>query len=171
MLAAVPAPVPARVIHDEVSRLGVTHVLTVPDKHLRTLVASLSADPRLRVIGLSTEDEAVAANAGLWIGGAEPLVVIQSVGVLAAMKALRGVALEQRVPTCMIVGEFGRKPGVPVAENKSSAVRLLGPVLAAMDIPSYRLDAADQVTVLGAAFEQSRRERRSVAVIVGAPTE
>jgi sulfopyruvate decarboxylase TPP-binding subunit len=48
--------------------------------------------------------EAVAANAGLWIGGAGPLVVMQNVGVLASMNALRGVAREQRVPTCMIVG-------------------------------------------------------------------
>jgi hypothetical protein len=53
----VAASVPAPLIHAEVRRLGVMHVLIVPDRHQRTLIASLSADPGLRVLTLATEDE------------------------------------------------------------------------------------------------------------------
>ena len=42
MLWPVVTSVPAHLIHAEVRRLGVTHVLVVPDKHQRTLIASLS---------------------------------------------------------------------------------------------------------------------------------
>ena len=168
--AALAMPIEAAVIHAEIRRLGVTHVPLVPDKHQQTLVASLLRDSEPRALPMSTEDEAIAVNAGLWIGGAEPLILVQNVGVLASVNALRGVALEQRVPTCMVVGEFGREVEKPVEENASSAVRLLGRILAAMDIPSYRLDSVSCIGVLARAFEQSRRERRAVAVIVGAPT-
>ena len=39
--------VPAALLHDAVSELGVTHILTVPDTHQKSLLASLMDDPAL----------------------------------------------------------------------------------------------------------------------------
>ena len=96
-------------------------MLIVPDTHQKTLLASLTQDANLQMLTFSTEDEAICVNAGLWIGGAEPLVIIQNVGLFAAMNALRGVAMDMKVPTCMIVGQFGRDVSKPVEENAPSA--------------------------------------------------
>src|SRR5688572_13790504 len=71
--------VPAEILHREISGLGVTHILTVPDTHQKSLLATLSVDPAFSYHVLSTEDEALCVNAGLWMGGKEPLVVIQNV--------------------------------------------------------------------------------------------
>ena len=98
--------VPAEVLHREISGLGVTHILTVPDTHQKSLLATLSVDPAFSYHVLATEDEALCVNAGLWMGGKEPLVVIQNVGLFAAMNALRGVAMDLKVPTCMMVGQY-----------------------------------------------------------------
>jgi sulfopyruvate decarboxylase TPP-binding subunit len=122
------------------------------------------------MLTVSTEDEAICVNAGLWIGGAEPLVIIQNVGLFAAMNALRGVAIDMKAPTCLLVGQYGRDVSLPVAENPSSAVRLIEPVLRAMDVPCYLIDREADVGVLSKAFEQSRAERRPVVVLVSAPT-
>src|SRR5687767_4556167 len=100
--------VPARLLHQQIIDLGVSHVVTVPDTHQRTLLASLYAEPRIEVITVSTEDEAICASAGLWMGGAEPLLLIQNLGLFAAMNALRGIAQDKNVPTCMLVGQFSR---------------------------------------------------------------
>lgn len=161
---------PAVLLHREIKALGVSHVLTVPDTHQKTLLASLMADPELTTLTLSTEDEALCVNAGLWIGGAEPLVLIQNVGLFAAMNALRGVALDMKVPACMLVGQYGRDVTKPVEENASSGVRLIEPVLQTMGVPFYRLDHEADLSVLRKAFEQSRAERTPAVVLIGAPT-
>ena len=87
--------VPAQLLHQQIVDLGVTHVVTVPDTHQRTLLTGLYNEPRLKVITVSTEDEAICINAGLWMGGQEPILLIQNLGVFAAMNALRGIAPEE----------------------------------------------------------------------------
>ncbi|HEU0073255.1 MAG TPA: hypothetical protein VFS30_04520 [Dehalococcoidia bacterium] len=162
--------IPAPLLHSVVRELGVTHILSVPDTHQKTLLALLMEDPELTTITLSTEDEAICANAGLWIGGAEPLVVIQNVGLFAAMNALRGVSLDMKVPTCMLVGQFGRDVRKPVEENASSGVRLIEPVLRTMGVSFYRVDHETDVGLLRKAYDESRSERKPVVVLIGAPT-
>jgi sulfopyruvate decarboxylase TPP-binding subunit len=162
--------VPAELLHREIASLGLSHVLIVPDTHQKTLLASLTTDSSFRLLTLSTEQEALCVNAGLWIGGAEALVIIQNVGLFAAMNALRGICLDMRVPTCMLVGQFGREVERRVEENYNSAVRLIEPVLQTMDVPVYVIDSSRDVVLLSDAFARSRAERRPVVVLVSAPT-
>jgi sulfopyruvate decarboxylase TPP-binding subunit len=162
--------IPAAVLHEAILSLGVSHVLIVPDTHQKTLLASLTQDANLQMLTFSTEDEAICVNAGLWIGGAEAAVIIQNVGLFAAMNALRGVALDMRVPTLLIVGQFGRDVSKAVEDNTATGVRLIEPVLDAMGVPYYRLDFAADVRVLQTAFERSRADRGPVVVLIGAPT-
>jgi sulfopyruvate decarboxylase TPP-binding subunit len=162
--------IPAAKLHAAIVGLGVTHVLTVPDTHQKTLLASLAADSSLRMLTLSTEDEAIAVNAGLWIGGAEPIVVIQNVGLFAAMNALRGIGSDMRVPTLLLVGQYGRDVSRPVDEDPATGVRFMEPVLQAMGVAFYRLDFESDIPVLERAWRRSREERRPVAVLLGAPS-
>jgi sulfopyruvate decarboxylase TPP-binding subunit len=170
VVSTVANSVPAVLIEREIEALGVTHILSVPDTHQKTLLSLLEKRRSPRLLTFSTEDEAICVNAGLWIGGAEPLVVIQNVGLFAAMNALRGVALDMKVPTCLLVGQYGRNVGLPIEENSASAVRLIEPVLKTLDVPFYRIDHEADVGVLTRAFRQSREERRLAVVLVGAPT-
>ena len=162
--------VPASVLHAEISKLGVEHILIVPDTHQKTLLASLSADPSFKMQTFSTEDEAICVNAGLWIGGAEALVVIQNVGLFAAMNALRGVCIDMKIPTCLLVGQYGRSVNLPVEEDPSSGCRLIQGVLESMGVPCYVIDRTEDVSVLSKAFAQSREQRGPVVVLISAPT-
>jgi sulfopyruvate decarboxylase TPP-binding subunit len=163
---AVVDSVPAPLLHDAIKQLGVSHILSVPDTHQRTLLTMLMEDPDLTTLTLSTEDEALCVNAGLWIGGAEPLVVIQNVGLFAAMNSLRGVAMDMKIPTCMLVGQYARDVTRTVEDGQWSGVALIEPALRAMGVGFYRLD----VPLLAKAFEESRRDRKPVVVLIGAPT-
>ena len=162
--------VPAPVLHRAIADLGVTHILTVPDTHQKSLLALLMADPALTTLTLSTEDEALGVNAGLWIGGVDALVLIQNVGFFASMNGVRGVCIDMHVPTCMLVGQYARDVTVPVAENEASGVRLIEAVIRSLDIPYYVIDGPGDVGVLQKAYDQSRAERGPVVVLVGAPT-
>ncbi len=162
--------VPAELLHKEISSLGVSHLLIVPDTHQRTLLASLATDPSLTTLTFATEQEAICCNAGMWMGGLDALVIIQNVGVFAAMNALRGMAMDLRVPTCMLVGQYARDVTKPIEENANSAVRLMESVLQTLDVPAYVIDGPDDVGLLSTAYAQSRTERRPTVVLVSAPT-
>jgi sulfopyruvate decarboxylase TPP-binding subunit len=162
--------VPAELLHKEISALGVSHILIVPDTHQRTLLASLAEDPALTTLTFAAEQEAICCNAGMWMGGLDALLIIQNVGVFAALNAVRGMAMDLRVPTCMLVGQYARDVTKPIEENANSAVRLMESVLQTLDVPTYVLDGPADVGLLSKAYAQSRAERRPTVVLVSAPT-
>src|SRR5215813_14155234 len=117
--ATVALSVPADAILHEILALGVTHVINVPDTHQRTLLAALARQSQIRLITACTEDEAIAINAGLWIGGQRPILSIQQVGLLAAMNNVKALRMDARIPTCMLVGYFGRDVTRTARDNAS----------------------------------------------------
>src|SRR5256885_2090758 len=74
-------------------------ILSVPDTHQKTVLAALDKERALRVLTCSTEDEAHAVAAGLWMGGEPFVLMIQHAGLYASVNTLRGVAMDGRVPT------------------------------------------------------------------------
>jgi sulfopyruvate decarboxylase subunit alpha len=133
-------------------------------------MASLRADPAITTHTFSTEHEVIACNAGMWMGGIDALVLIQNTGFFASVNALRGIAIDLRVPTFLIVGQFAHNVKIPVEEDPNTAVRLIKPVLAAMDVPCLVVDRPADVGVLPKAFARSRAERRPVVCLLTAPT-
>ena len=78
--------IPADAIADALRERGITHVFTVPD-YVTLAVHRLLLEgylPGVRVIDCCTENEAVAAAAAAWIGGAKPVVFMQNQGLHAA---------------------------------------------------------------------------------------
>jgi sulfopyruvate decarboxylase TPP-binding subunit len=169
--ATLPAlPVSGAAIADEIRGLGVTHVLTVPDSHQKTVLDALAAGTRPRLLTVCTEDEAVGMNMGLYAGGARPMLIIQNNGLYAGLNAIKALSFEARVPLLMLIGEFVRDPAVPSRENRVRAVRMLEPTLETWGIPCWRLDGPDDLPNLARAHQQSLDDRGPIAVAVGART-
>ena len=163
-------PVPGAAIAEEIRRLGVTHVLTVPDPHQKTVLDALAAGARPRLLTVCTEDEAVGMNMGLYAGGARPMLLIQNNGLYAGLNAIKALSFEARVPLFMLIGEFVRDPAVPSRENRVRAVRMLEPTLETWGIPCWRLDGPDDLPNLARAHQQSLDDLGPVAVAIGART-
>jgi len=161
-------PVAAKLVRDEIKALGLTHVLTVPDSHQKTLLALLAAEQTPRLLTICTEDEAIAMNLGLYVGGKKSMLVIQNNGLYACINALKALSFEARVPTLMMIGEFLRDPALPSGESPVRAVRMLEPTLEAWDIPYYRLDGPEDLPNVRRAYEASIERRGPVAIPVGA---
>jgi sulfopyruvate decarboxylase TPP-binding subunit len=180
MTAAAPSPSNARVraaesvdpalILERLRARAITHVVTVPDTHQKSLLALLSGPDAPQLITACTEDEVMGINLGLYAGGQRPMLLIQNSGLWAAMNTLRALALDGRVPTPMLVGEYSRRPEVAPAEDPRRLIRLLEPTLALWGIPSYRLDAADEVSNVTAAIDRAYADRGPTAILVGATT-
>jgi len=162
--------VSARAIMDELHALDITHVVMVPDTHQRTLLAELARQSRMRLLTACTEDEAIAINAGLWIGGQRPILSIQHVGLLAAMNNLKALALDGSIPTCMLVGYFGRDVTCTARDNRSRAVSLIEPTLETWDVAYFPLEGPQDLPMIRQAYRHSQEQQGPALVLIGAPT-
>jgi sulfopyruvate decarboxylase subunit alpha len=147
-----------------------SHVITVPDTHQKTLLDVLAESRAPELITVCTEDDAMAVNLGLFLGGQRPMLLIQNSGFYASMNTIRGLSLDAKVPACMLIGEFSRDPGVAPAEHASRLVHLLEPTLRTWHIPHFRLDTPADLPNIACAMARAHRDRCATALLVGAPT-
>ena len=68
-------------IFDVLKRADVRQVGYVPDAGHSRLIARCKADPDIRDVVLTTEEEGVALAAGAWLGGQRAALLMQSSGV------------------------------------------------------------------------------------------
>src|SRR6201987_2243405 len=79
--------VPANVLSPEtvlaeMKKHGVTHVVSLPDSEPNGLYLLMKADPAIRLVGVNREGHASSIAAGLWLGGAKPLILIPNTRML-----------------------------------------------------------------------------------------
>jgi sulfopyruvate decarboxylase TPP-binding subunit len=163
-------PVPGTMLQEAIHDLGITHVVTVPDTHQRTLLNLLYEDPKVKMVTVSTEDEALGIIGGLYAGGAKPILLIQHVGFFAGMNSLRGIAQDYRIPTPILVGMFGHDSNTPIEESSQSAARLLEPLMDSVGVPHWRLNGPEDIGVVKEAYETAQETMGPAAVIVVART-
>jgi sulfopyruvate decarboxylase subunit alpha len=155
---------------DELRELEITHVVTVPDTHQRTLLDLLYESRDIEVVTASTEDEAFAVHAGLYMGGARPMLIIQHVGVFAGLNSIRGISTDMKVPTFALVGLFARDATKELRDNRNSAVRQITPLLDAMNIPYFELNSANDLRVIREGYDLSLENLGPVFILVGERT-
>jgi len=168
--APVATSVSATAIVQEMLALDITHVVNVPDTHQRTVLSELARQSQIRVLTACTEDEAIAINAGLWIGGQRPMLSIQQVGLLAAMNNVKGIAMDAQIPTCMLVGYFGRDVSRTARDNAARAVHLIEPTLDTWGIAYFPLESPTDLPSIARAYRHSVEHLGPSVILVGAPT-
>ncbi|MBM3840934.1 MAG: hypothetical protein FJ398_23865 [Verrucomicrobia bacterium] len=171
----------ARLILDELKRLNVTHVLSVPDNSSKALLNLLWADQTIEVVLVTREGEAFAIAAGLWTGGKIPVVLIQNTGLLETGDALRGTAIRMRVPLLCLVTYRGYaklaasglkvSPKVLSADLLSqagldSAAVLTEPTLKAWGVPFDFLHEDSDVPRISEAFRKAQSLGQPVALLI-----
>jgi sulfopyruvate decarboxylase TPP-binding subunit len=82
---------------------GFTHVVTVPDSTIGQWEPAIAAQG-LSVLRVCREGEAWAVAAGLYLGGQQPLVMIQCTGLFESGDALRNVLHDWKLPIPSIIG-------------------------------------------------------------------
>jgi sulfopyruvate decarboxylase TPP-binding subunit len=85
-------------------RLGVSHIVWIPDSEVGVWDQALTAASSLRLIRATREGEAIAIAAGLQLGGARPLVIIQCTGFFEAGDSLRNFVHDLKLPLAFLIG-------------------------------------------------------------------
>ncbi|MEE8248122.1 MAG: thiamine pyrophosphate-binding protein [Alphaproteobacteria bacterium] len=122
---------------DEVHRILAAHrvrqVAYVPDAGLARLIELCQADPEMRAVPLTSEQEGVGLLAGAWLGGERGALLMQSSGVGNCLNLL-SLSRTCRFPLLLIAtmrGEWGEfNPWqVPMGQAAGQALELAGVVV------------------------------------------
>jgi sulfopyruvate decarboxylase subunit alpha len=169
----------AKLIHEELKKHGVSHVIGLPDNSSAALITMLSGDAsEIPYVCVTREGEAFAVASGVWVGGGTPVVLIQNTGFLESGDSFRGTALRMRIPlVCLITYRGYQKmgPGSPacpwdaVALSRAdldSAACFTQPTLDAWGLPySFMRDERD-LPRIAEAFRWAESQMRPVAVLI-----
>ncbi len=151
----------------------VSHVVGIPDNTSAALYRLLAETSNIRLLTVTREGEAFAIAAGLWLGGAKPLVLIQNTGLLESGDSLRGTAVRMGVPlVCLVTYRgYSKLPaegtdGVMTRADIDSVAVVTEPTLEAWRVPYelYRSDA--DVPRVQHAFERAHELSRPVALLL-----
>ena len=121
---------------------GIRQVGYVPDAGHARLIELCRADPEIRAVGLTSEEEGIGLAAGAWLGGQRTALLMQSSGVGNCINML-SMAKSCRFPMTLLVtmrGEWGEfNPWqVPMGTKTEAALQL-------MDVLVYRVEREDEV--------------------------
>jgi sulfopyruvate decarboxylase subunit alpha len=153
----------AKAVLSEIRKNKVTHVVGVPDNGSRVLYEILGKDPGICLISVTSEGEAFAMAAGLFLGGANPLVLIQNTGFLEAGDAYRGTAYNMAIPLVMIIGYRGFE--TMGSERIDTAATFFEPTLKAWNIPYFVMRSTSESGLISEAFSKAKETSFPAAVI------
>ena len=152
-------------IFAEMQAREIATVCTIPDGGLTQLLLTCRADPAMRVITLSTEEEGIGIATGLWLGGKPGLVALQSSGVGNCINALT-LPIALGAPCLMLVtmrgqwSEFNHWQ-VPMGQGTQ-------PILEALGVRCFPVDRAEEVApAFAAAADMAFNARERCAVLIG----
>ncbi len=143
---------------------GVTLFAYVPDAGHKVLIERSLADPAVKSIPLTTEEEGVGVMAGANLGGAKGVLLMQSSGVGNCVNFL-SLVKSGKFPMLALVsmrGDFGE--GNPWQMPMGQAVR---PVLEAMGVICLDVEKPEEVVPsVTAAIDMAFKASNAVAVLL-----
>ena len=145
------------------SQCGFTHVVTVPDSTIGQWEPAIAAQG-LSVLRVCREGEAWAVAAGLYLGGQQPLVMIQCTGLFESGDALRNVLHDWKLPVFAVVGyrsylDQSTLPG-------DTCLVFTEPVLDAWRIDWRLVKSPSELDVIRDHYVACRDARRAGAILV-----
>ncbi|MDE2334312.1 MAG: phosphonopyruvate decarboxylase [Rhodospirillales bacterium] len=127
-------------VFDALKEAGVQQIGYVPDAGHAIAIRRAEADPSIRAVVLTTEEEGVALAAGAWLGGQRAALLMQSSGVGNTINML-SLAGNLRMPFLTLVtmrGEWGEfNPWqVPMGTATQAVLGAMGVLVRRADHPA-----------------------------------
>jgi len=136
----------------------------VPDAGHSRLIARCKADPGIRDVVLTTEEEGVAMAAGAWLGGQRAALLMQSSGLGNCINML-SLARTCRFPLLMLITMRGEWEEFNPWQVPMGSI--VDPVLKLCEAEVYRVREPEEVAgIAERAVQQAFGDERIVAVVL-----
>src|SRR4051812_9745570 len=144
--------------------LGVTHVVTVPDSTIGQWQEAIEQRGQTRLVRVCREGEAWEVAAGLHLGGATPLVMIQCTGLFESGDAIRNVLHDWKLPIFSIIGyrSYLNQDTLP----GDTCLVFTEPVLDAWKIDYRIITDRAQLGTLAEHYRACRAAERAGAIVI-----
>ena len=151
-------------IISELKKNKISHVVWLPDSETNFMYQQLLEDPEIDLVPVCREGETMAIAAGLWVGGKNPVVLIQNTGIMESGDSMRGLGLDVSQPLLMLIGYRGwDRHGV----TRDSAAKFIEHLLHTWGINYYLVEEDQDAPRISLAAEEAARTSRPVAVLLG----
>jgi sulfopyruvate decarboxylase TPP-binding subunit len=144
--------------------LGVTHVVTVPDSTIGQWQEAIEHRGSTMLVRVCREGEAWQVAAGLMLGGAVPVVVIQCTGLFESGDALRNALHDWKLPIFSIIGyrSYLNQDTLP----GDTCLVFTEPILDAWKIDYKLITDPAQFPALAEHFRDCRAANRPGAIVI-----
>ena len=146
----------------ELTGAGITHVVWLPDSTLGQWEEALSSTRGLTLIRVCREGEAWAIAAGLYLGGARPVVMMQCTGLFESGDSLRNAVHDYALPLFAVVGY---RSALNAAAN-DSARTFTEPNLRSWRLDYRLIDAPEKLAELRTHYAACLASRRPGVVLI-----
>lgn len=152
---------PAEIV-TELTILGVSHVVWVPDSMIGRWEKALDASPEIELVRVCREGEAWPLAAGLLVGGKSPLVMMQTTGLFESGDAMRNAVFDMQLPVFALIGARNWLN----ATSNDSARRYTEPILRAWSLDYVVVEKRDDKLKLAEHYEKCQKAHKPGFVIL-----
>jgi sulfopyruvate decarboxylase subunit alpha len=139
---------------------GVREIVGLPD--------IVTSDGLLRIC---KEDEGVSICAAMSYNGTRALLMMQQTGLMDSLNAIRAIGVDYELPVVMMVGLQGKEPHLLPEASAAYGVRIVRPVLDAMQVRHSLIEEPSDVGHIEAAIVAAYDNARPHVFLIGRPPE
>jgi sulfopyruvate decarboxylase subunit alpha len=149
---------------DLLERHGYDFFTGVPCSLFEGVTRILDDEPRYGYVSAVREDSAIGLAAGAYLGGRQPVVLMQNSGLGVSVNAIVSLNQIYDIPALIVVSWRGQD-GSDAPEHLVMG-RIMEPFLQLLEMPFQVFDPAAIDTQLASLTATMRRTRRPVALVV-----
>ena len=157
----------ADLVCSELEKCGIEFLIWLPDTEARYFYDSVSASPKITLVQVCHEEEAMGISVGLYLGGKQSAVLIQNTGFFHSIDSLRGLVMDIGMPMLLMVGYRGYHEMLEGKTPADSAAVFTEPVMNALGIKHYLMDSDEDVGNISRAWQETLATNKPVAVLIG----
>lgn len=164
-------PSGARII-SLIKQADVREIIAVPDIVTSDgLLWPISKDPEFRLTRICKEDEGVSICAAMSYNGTRAILMMQQTGLMDSLNAIRAIGVDYARPVVMLVGLQGKEPDIHPDKSQAYGVRIVRPVLDAMEISHSLIEGPDDVDHIPEAIAHAYENSAPHIFLVGRTPE
>ena len=147
---------------------GVREIVALPDIVTSDgLLWPISRDADFRLTRVCKEDEGVSICAAMSFNGTRAVMMMQQTGLMDSLNVIRAVGVDYQNPVVMLVGLQGKEPDKLPEASGAYGVRIIQPVLDAMELSYSLLETAGDEEHITEAIEQAYAGSHPHIVLIG----
>lgn len=143
---------------------GVTIAASLPDSWLSAVIDGVDAEPSIRHVRVTREDDGVGICAGAALGGKKAVLICQNAGVLLSTNALAGYGHHHQLPLVVVAAYRGSHEDRFYYQMYKGLVT--EPVLRGLQVPYHVIERIDRISLVEDAVREAHLARRPVVLLL-----